>query len=186
MLYEKFLTTMDEIKTFSDPFRIKVLLTFGDGEEPLTVKQISVKLGEVPAKVHYHVKELERIGVLEIVDTREKSGILEKYYLPTAQSFKIDKSIRTALGSDGLNLMGDTVLDSLNEEYKRFKSVSKDCTDKTIMNIGTVYLSDEEFEELDNIVTEYVNSKKKRKGTKPYVHGLILFRKYDDGNYHGG
>lgn len=181
MQYEKILTTLDEIKTFSDPFRIKILISYGDANEPTTVKQIAVKLGELPAKVHYHVKELERIGVLEIVETREKSGILEKYYLPTAENFRIDKNY-SALegGSEELSKMGNAVINTLLEEYEIFKkSASKNAKDAN-MKVGTVYLTDEEFDELDRIMNDYVNSKKHREGTKAYVHGFMLFRKYDN------
>lgn len=81
--------------------RINILLAFGEAKEAPTVKQIAVKMGEVPAKIHYHVKELVRINVLELVSTKEKSGILEKYYLPTAKNFRIEKSLNTTEGENG-------------------------------------------------------------------------------------
>lgn len=183
MQNEKILSTIDEIKTFSDPFRIKILLCFGEAEEPLTVKQISVKLGEVPAKVHYHVKELERINVLELVSTKEKSGILEKYYMPTAQNFRIEKNFNTAEGeNEDMNLLESTFLSSIMEEYNYFKKHTKRCTNESKIKVGTVYLTDEELEELDNMFYKYINERKPKEGAKPYVHGLILFRKYNDEN----
>ncbi|KUO70009.1 MAG: hypothetical protein APF77_09225 [Clostridia bacterium BRH_c25] len=180
MQYEKILSTLDEIKTFSDPFRLKILLAYGDKNEPMTVKQIAVKLDEVPAKVHYHVKELERIGILEIVETREKSGILEKYYLPTAENIRIDKNFSTSEGcSEELQEMGGMVLNTLLDEYGRFRKYTNKNARDAKMTMGTVYLTDEECEELDLIVTNYVNSKKYSEGAKAYVHGFLLFRKYD-------
>lgn len=179
MQYEKVLSTLDEIKTFSDPFRLKILLCFGDDNEPMTVKQMSVKLGEVPAKVHYHVKELERINVLEIVDTREKSGILEKYYLPTAENIRIDKSFTTSENNDsGSQLLFNSVVNTLAEELDSFKKHTHECGKECKVKLGTVYLTDEEFEELDSMVTNYVNSKKKSPGAKAYTHSFMLFRKY--------
>lgn len=181
MQYEKILSTLDEIKTFSDPFRLKVLLSFGDGNEPLTVKQIADKLEEVPAKVHYHVKELERIGVLEIIETREKSGILEKYYLPTAQNIKIDKNVKTSEGCpETLVNLANTVMVTLMEEYKQFKKFSRRDANESDIKVGTVYLTDEEFKELTSLTYNYVNSKSCREGTNPYIHGFVLFRKYDN------
>src|SRR5947209_398085 len=39
------------------------------------------RTGEVPLdRLHYHVRELERLGLVVLVETREKGGILEKYY----------------------------------------------------------------------------------------------------------
>lgn len=181
MQYEKTLSTLDEIKTFSDPFRLKIILSYGDANEPMTVKQLAVKLGEVPAKVHYHVKELERIGILEIVETREKSGIMEKYYLPTAENIRIDKSFSTNEGSsEGLQDIEDITLHTLVDEYRRHQNHPDRNKNETKITIGTVYLTDEEFEELNHIVTEYLNSKKRREGTKAYMHSFLLFRKYEN------
>lgn len=182
MQYEKVLSTLDEIKTFSDPFRLKILMCFAEGDEPMTVKQMAVKLGEVPAKVHYHVKELERINILEIVDTREKSGILEKYYLPTAENIRIDKSFTTAEASENeAKLLYNSVANTLIDELGKFNRYTKNCNRDSKIKMGIVYLTDEEYEEIDTMLANYVNSKKKRPGTKAYTHGFLLFRKYNDG-----
>jgi predicted transcriptional regulator len=181
MQYEKILSSTDEIKTFSDPFRVKILLSFGEAEEPLTVKQISVKLGEVPAKVHYHVKELERIGVLELVATKEKSGILEKYYLPTAQNFRIDKSLNTTKGEKTeFNSLGSAVMGSLMEEYNNFIKYSNHDSNDIKAQMGIVFLTDAELKELDNMIYKYIKERKHGEDAKPYVHGHFIFRKYDE------
>lgn len=96
MLKSKRLTTPQEVKTFSNPFRFKIINLFTQGKTPLTVKQMADKLGQVPSKVHYHVKALEKIGVLEIVETKDNSGITEKYYLPTAENFYVDQVVKTS------------------------------------------------------------------------------------------
>lgn len=48
--------------------------------QPMTVKEIADAMGEVPAKVYYHVKKLEGIGVLYIKYTKLINGIVAKYY----------------------------------------------------------------------------------------------------------
>lgn len=70
----------EDIEVFLDPFRSKIMRVMRDRHEPMTVKQIADVIGEVPAKVHYHVKKLESIGVLAIKYTREINGIIAKYY----------------------------------------------------------------------------------------------------------
>ncbi|MGG4128046.1 winged helix-turn-helix domain-containing protein [Paenibacillus illinoisensis] len=81
-MQQKVLSTIEEIKIYSDPYRIQILNMFNKQGRPSTVKEIADKLGEVPAKVHYHVKKLEKIGLLTIVSTREINGIIAKYYEP--------------------------------------------------------------------------------------------------------
>ena len=42
--------------------------------KPATVKQIADEMNEVPAKVHYHVKKLESVGILKL---KQDSPIME-------------------------------------------------------------------------------------------------------------
>jgi len=88
----KILTSLEEIKVFSDPYRLKILRCFNQFGEPATVKQIADEMGEVPAKVHYHVKKMEKVGILELVYTKEINGIIAKYYNTTAKSFTVKNS----------------------------------------------------------------------------------------------
>lgn len=86
----KILTTMEEIKSFSDPYRIIIMKQFFKMNKPATVKQVADEMGEVPAKVHYHVKKMVAAGLLRLNHTKEINGILAKYYEPSAKQFKID------------------------------------------------------------------------------------------------
>ncbi|MDQ0090031.1 putative transcriptional regulator [Paenibacillus anaericanus] len=76
------LTSLEDIRVYSDPYRLQIMNTFFNMDRPATVKEIADELGEVPAKVHYHVKKLEKIGLLKLVSTKNIKGIIAKYYLP--------------------------------------------------------------------------------------------------------
>lgn len=81
----------EEFKALADARRIKLLgwLT----QEAFTVTQLAERLGEFPATVHHHVKLLERAGLVRIAHTREKSGILEKYYRAVAERIVADHGV---------------------------------------------------------------------------------------------
>lgn len=81
-MQRKVLSTIEEVKIYSDPYRIQILNMYNKQGRPSTVKEIADLMGEVPAKVHYHVKKLESIGLLSMVSTREINGIVAKYYEP--------------------------------------------------------------------------------------------------------
>lgn len=85
----KKLTTVESIRAFSDPYRLQIISTLRNFKRPATVKEISDEMGETPAKVHYHVKKLEKAGILVLVATKEINGITAKYYEPTAERFII-------------------------------------------------------------------------------------------------
>lgn len=178
MLYEKVFDSVEDIRVISDPFRLKILVCFDDDEVPLTVKQLSKQLGEVASRVHYHVKELERIGALEIVETREKSGIIEKYYLPTAKNFKISRNIGTASAAkEDCGALIKNMFESVSTRFDAY--MQQACCGNAEMPRalhGLVYLTDEDAVELYNLVSDFVNSKARREGAKPYWHTMLLFR----------
>lgn len=85
------LSSPEKVKIISDKLRITVLqILIG---KKATVKQIADILGQSSAKVHYHVKELEKQGFIKIVEMVEKGGILEKYYRAVAKNYKVDYMI---------------------------------------------------------------------------------------------
>lgn len=81
-------TDPEAIKSLAIPERVHILELFED-LEPRTAKQIATELGENAARLHYHVKELVRVGLLEQVDTRVKGSIVEKYYQPVAKVIQV-------------------------------------------------------------------------------------------------
>ena len=58
--------------------RIDILKAFNN--LPLSAKQLSQMLDEPHAKINYHIKTLYNVGILELVEEKIKSGIVEKFY----------------------------------------------------------------------------------------------------------
>ncbi|MFZ5942775.1 MAG: ArsR/SmtB family transcription factor [Bacillota bacterium] len=85
------LEDLEKIKAIADPLRVKVLEILI--QRQATVKQVADSLGQSSAKMHYHVKELEKQKLIRLVETMEKGGILEKYYRAVAKSYKLDYKI---------------------------------------------------------------------------------------------
>lgn len=95
-------SNIDELRALLDRKRVVILRMLA--AEPLTVKQLADRMGLVPASVHYHVKVLERSGLVALVEVKEKSGILEKYYRSIAREFQVDPSLGRAPEAPGLAL----------------------------------------------------------------------------------
>lgn len=92
------LETIEQIRAVADELRQRIVRTLR--ERPMTVTQVGEALGLAPARIHYHVRELERVGLVRLVETREKGGILEKYYRPVARSVVIPPSLLQSLSPD--------------------------------------------------------------------------------------
>ncbi|MEW6522796.1 MAG: ArsR family transcriptional regulator [Bacillota bacterium] len=85
------ISRVEEFKALADPKRIQILSLLA--ESRLTVKQLADRLQDLPATIHHHVKTLERSGLIQLVETREKSGILEKYYEAIADRMVADHEV---------------------------------------------------------------------------------------------
>jgi DNA-binding transcriptional ArsR family regulator len=84
------LITVEQVRVMADELRQRILEELR--EQPRTVTQVGEILDLAPSKVHYHVRELERVRLVDLVETREKGGILEKYYRSVARSFWVRAS----------------------------------------------------------------------------------------------
>lgn len=85
--------TLDQLKALTHPLRLRILELLV--KKALTTKQIAEALGEDPLKLYYHVTALEEAGLIELVETRMKANLQEKYYQAVAKSFTMDKSLFT-------------------------------------------------------------------------------------------
>src|ERR1700737_2475594 len=83
--------TIEQLRAIADVLRLRIIDLLQ--HQPMTVTQLGDMLEMAPAKVHYHVRELEKVGLLELVETREKGGILEKYYQPIAREISMKKAL---------------------------------------------------------------------------------------------
>ncbi|OUB73229.1 ArsR family transcriptional regulator [Bacillus thuringiensis serovar zhaodongensis] len=79
------LTTYSQLKALSDPLRAEMMIRLC--ERPYTGQLLSERFGISRAKIHYHLKELEKNGLIEIVYTEEKNGIVQKFYQSVAKGF---------------------------------------------------------------------------------------------------
>ncbi len=85
-----------QLKAVSDPPRLNIIERIAN--EALTVRQVAARLGQPPTRLYYHVAELEKAGLVSLVDTRVKSGIVEKYYRTSAGHITIDHKLLNAGG----------------------------------------------------------------------------------------
>lgn len=85
------LRELGQVKALSQPYRIKVLEAFND--ESRSAKEISQCLEQPHAKVNYHIKSLEKVGLVSFEGEVSRQGVREKYYKPVAKQFVVDSNI---------------------------------------------------------------------------------------------
>ena len=73
------LRDLECIKAIAHPRRIDILKAFD--KSPLSAKQLSQLLEEPHAKINYHIKMLYKVGILELVEEKNKVGDCGKVLL---------------------------------------------------------------------------------------------------------
>lgn len=114
-LYEA--ESLEQVRALADELRVRIFSLLA--QEPLTVTQVGKALDIAPAKIHYHVRELERVGLVRQVFTREKSGILEKYYRAVAKDISVSRSLVTSAPRDELVAAANAFAQSAVSGYLR-------------------------------------------------------------------
>ena len=77
--------TFEQIKTLADARRLAILRLLM--AQPATLTQLGRSLGEHPAWVRHHLKQLEQAGLVEMSDLQVSGGFVEKYYQAKARAF---------------------------------------------------------------------------------------------------
>ena len=85
------LETIEQMRALAEELRIRIIEALG--KQAMTSKQVALLLNEAPAKVHYHLHELEKVGLVNLVDIREKGNMLEKYYRAVAKSISASETL---------------------------------------------------------------------------------------------
>lgn len=182
------LRELEQIKAIAHPYRLEIIECFE--ESSATAKQIADKMEEPHAKVNYHIKTLLKVGILDLVEEKVKLGIVEKYYMPAAKNFVIDRNI--------LNTSEKNVLESLAQaSISLFESISKDFYKaveytnekehpKKFLYYYDYYLTLEEINQLQNnlesVLVEFLKGKKdkNRPNTKRYSVSSLMIPKVKD------
>ncbi|WP_340258564.1 helix-turn-helix domain-containing protein [Brevibacillus borstelensis] len=175
-------TDPEALKSLAIPERVKILELFED-LEPRTAKQIATELGENAARLHYHVKELVRVGLLQQVDTRVKGSIVEKYYEPVAKVIQVKLRLMIEENAQQLSDIMFTpfrttekdLVRTLNRFVASDVDVRKEYKDTFAYNLTEFYLSQEERNQLVGEISELLQ---KYKGLKN-ENGRRKFKFFD-------
>lgn len=112
---------LKQLKALAHPLRLRILETLI--EQPRTTKQVAEILGEDPLKLYYHVDALEKAGLIELVETRTKGNLLEKYYQAVAQEFSATFPLDQPLSEEEAGTIAATIgrlLVEVREELQHF------------------------------------------------------------------
>jgi hypothetical protein len=147
------LETVEQMRAISDELRMRIseMLTL----QPLTVTQLGAQLHEPPAKIHYHVRELERVGLVKLVETREKGGILEKYYRAIAKTITVPGTLLGHMSPDEGLAAANEFLQIISQGFLRTvaaaiqrQALEGDDAPAVILSTKEIWATPDELKEL--------------------------------------
>jgi DNA-binding transcriptional ArsR family regulator len=80
-----------------DPIRARLLAALA---EPGSATTVAAKVGLPRQKVNYHLRELERHGLVDLVEERRKGNVTERVMRATAESYVISPAALAAVQPD--------------------------------------------------------------------------------------
>jgi DNA-binding transcriptional ArsR family regulator len=80
-----------------DPLRAQLLARLA---EPGSASSLAAQVGQPRQKVNYHLRELERHGLIELVEERRKGNMTERVLQATASSYVISPVALAAVAPD--------------------------------------------------------------------------------------
>ena len=172
------LRDLDCIKAIAHPRRVDILKTFN--KERLSAKQLSEILDEPHAKINYHIKTLYNVGILQLVEEKIKSGIVEKYYYPTANNIVISRKIIDY--SLGQELDEDYVsISDFEDTIESFYDAAESGTlnGDSILECDNVLLTEDEVSELRSTlkakVDEMLSKRDNSNRENEKKHDIVMF-----------
>jgi DNA-binding transcriptional ArsR family regulator len=177
------INTLEQLRAVADTLRVHIIDLLVD--RPMTVTQLGEALGIAPAKIHYHVRELEKVGLLQLVEKREKGGVLEKYYQPIARDFSVSKELfMTAPHDDSLAALG-AYIDQIKDGFLRAFRVALERKDEhppIALGGSRIYVTHEEFTQLmDQVMALFKQYESARgiEGEQEMTSSVVIYAQAD-------
>ncbi|KZE48357.1 ArsR family transcriptional regulator [Brevibacillus parabrevis] len=89
--------TPEQAMALLNPLRAEILSRLA---EPASAAEVARGINEIPQRVNYHLKALEKVGLVRRVGSRQVRNLVEVLYLAIARTYVL---------SEGLNWANDTV-----------------------------------------------------------------------------
>lgn len=91
------LDQVGQVKALIKPIRLELLTML---DKPRTCSQLAESFHTSPQKIYYHIKVLERSGLVKKVSEKRVRGIMEGYYQAVAESYWLSPQLINQLGGE--------------------------------------------------------------------------------------
>jgi DNA-binding transcriptional ArsR family regulator len=177
------LQTIEQMRTVADPLRIRIFEALA--LHAMTATQVGEEL-DIPApKAHYHVRELERIGLVKLVETRERSGILEKYYRAVARNLQAPPQLLQSSDPGEIAGVITEMFSGMSQSFltalRRIAQEKAESFDSYLLSLGgdSVWMTPAEFQETIKAAGDLFAPFRQRRGIAEEREAQVMIIGYD-------
>jgi DNA-binding transcriptional ArsR family regulator len=136
---------LEQLRVLADPLRMRILEQLV--QRPMTMSQLGDAFGESTAKMHYHVRELEKFGFIKLVEKRERGGFIEKYYRAVAKDVRVPPELLHASPTSELAKPIQDYFEKVSREVLRSITRQQEQACFSVLD-ATVWVTREEYEDM--------------------------------------
>lgn len=142
---------LEQLKGLSVPLRFRIIKELM--AHPMSTAELAKALDEPANKLHYHVAELERLGLIEVAETREKGNLIARAYRPIASYFRIDSGLFRNAGEASNVLLQNAMalLDTTAVDLAHLEAAldgDRDLSEELLQTHLQLQLADDDAQEL--------------------------------------
>ena len=174
--------TIEQVRAMADELRVRIIKQLV--LQAMTVTQLAELFGEAANKLHYHVRELERVGLLKKVETREKGAILEKYYRAVARDINIPKPLLSSIAPDEAVTMLSEIIQpffqGLTRAAEQMMRLSPEDQPEHVFQFtpGYYWMTSEEFGQVSEQVNTLLRPYERPRGIDYEYEQTVLWAAY--------
>lgn len=178
---------LETLRALSDPLRMQIVELLSENQ---TVKQVAEKLGLAPGKLYYHFNTLEKLGLIEVVETHMVANIMEKVYHSNADMVNVDPSLFSFSKegeNESLNMMISSTIDATRDDLIRslqarqfqLEQGAEEQPRRVIINRVISRLPEERVAEFQDrlvaLLKEFENEKNTSSELQPYALTVAFY-----------
>lgn len=147
------------LKKLTHPQRIEILHSL---DQPRTVKAIAEDIDADPTKLYYHIRQLEQIKAIQVVETNIVSGIVEKMYYITAKNYTVKDNLFSgdnseASEADFTNMLNAIFKSTVTQAKRSARAGLIDLNETAASNKRTTAIMSRMFRLNDTQLEEFGN-----------------------------
>jgi DNA-binding transcriptional ArsR family regulator len=93
-----YIDTLSEARLLLKPLRLELLQALA---QPSTCNELADRFGESPQNIYYHVKRLEKAGLVDKIEEQRVRGVMQGIYQAAARSYWLSPRLAGDLGGRG-------------------------------------------------------------------------------------